>query len=245
MKTLAAYGCSHTNTAHGTPWPDFLAEKLGMNLYRRSSPGGNVGNHLDKLNVDLQNEDIDLIVLQLSQFFRLTLGFSFHDDYFDDDYQSGFNFRDVGYYTYSGNDDDKLMESNLNYKFPKGCTGITRFIAGEIVSSKWMRQFAQQQLYTFIALCKSFNKKLFIFSWDEPLTGKYVPKGGAPYVWEEWEHMLKGDNIGYINQSLNGYEGWFKEKGIEAIPNDGHYGTEAHKRFVDELLYSSISKFYI
>lgn len=230
-KTIAAYGCSNTGTAYGTPWAEFLAEKLNHKLILRSSPGANVGMHLEKLNYDLKNSDIDLVVLQLSSWFRLTLGLA-HWDYREDEYLStedGFRFQDIGFYTFGGQDDDhNFKEWDIK---GDGISGIHQFMTYNVQASSWMKRFANQQLYTFISLCKQYNKKLFIYPWYEFLINEYV----VP----EWSHMLEG--VGYVNQHA---EDWFKKNKIDCIPNDGHFGTEAHRRLVDEFLYDKIKTFY-
>lgn len=244
MSKLAAYGCSHTGTYFGTPWAEFLAEKMDMELFLRSSPGGNVGNHLDKLNVDLQNEDIDLIVLQLSQYFRLTLGFKHHENRVPlNPHEDGFTFGNLGYYTFAADSDDSVFSSNLRFELPKYAKGIHRFIAENIVTSNWMREFAMQQLYTFVSLCREYDKPVYIFSWDEPMTNDPRYKKGSYINNDRWLHILDYNKLSYLNQSLNGYEGWFKKNDIKPLP-DGHYGTEAHKAFVDEVLYDRVKDFY-
>jgi hypothetical protein len=236
MKVLAAYGCSHSGTGYGDSWNKILAERMGMKHYRRSAPGSNLGQHLDKLNYDLQNEQIDLVVLQLSQFFRLTLGMSELED-MDHEYrptEDGFRFGNTGAFTYAGAEDDEVFDQCFGLKLSDEYKGIQKFFARYILPTTWMRRFCNQQLYTFISLCKQYNKPLYIFSWYEPIK--------ARYVMPEWHHMLEG--VGFWEQSTDGYEGWFHENKIPCVPNDGHYSTSAHQRLVDEVLYDKVNTFY-
>ena len=228
-KILAAYGCSNSGTSYGTSWPEFLSGKLGYKLYRRSAPGANVGMHLEKLNYDLQNEKIDLVVLQLSSYERLTLGLAHFDNEEHLEYPSedGNRFKNIGCYTYGcQTDDDNFRDFDIKSKDSKE---IHQFMFYDIQASNWMKPFANQQLYTFISLCKQYNKKLFIFSWFQDV---------EDYILPEWRHML--DGVGFINKEA---EGWFNENGIDCIPNDGHYDTNAHERLTNEFLFDPIYKY--
>lgn len=246
--TLAVYGCSHSTDHYGVPYGHFLAEKLGMNLHLRAASGGNVGNHLEKLNFDLQNEKIDVVLLQLSQYFRWTTGFRHFDDknwqWEQDKTGNGARFKHIGMYTWRMRDEDFPIDSPLmdHFKPDYPVSGMHKFVTHEIVTSNWMRYQACYDLFVFSSLCKKFNKPLFVFSWDYPLNAKennnftYEDHG---YLVPEWEHLLK--DFGFIEQPVVNKGGFFTVKGFKTKEGDlTHYGTDANEALAIDFIYPKL-----
>ena len=73
-KKLAAIGDSFSSTDYGLSWPDLVADKLGCELVRASSPGAGNSFYVEKLHDCVQDPAVDLVVVQLTEPSRAVIG---------------------------------------------------------------------------------------------------------------------------------------------------------------------------
>jgi hypothetical protein len=226
MKTLLALGCSNTSDSWGKSWPDLLSEKLNYNLIRASSNGAGSSFFIEKLNFILQNDQVDYVVVQLSEPSRIVLGMkSFENN--NKSYTDGCSFNGIGCYTWNAWEND-----NNILKITKEKHQLDKFWLREVSISKWVNYKICQDICVMQYICDSFNKPVVFFSWFVNFDKLFVPE----YMW------LK-TKINYISgHAVN----FFETNNISPDPKrDYHYNSEANKLMVEDWILPNIKGYFI
>jgi hypothetical protein len=223
---LLALGCSHSGISFGThSWPDYISSAFDYNLIRASSNGAGNSFYLEKLNYVLQNKDIDLVVIQLTEPSRVVLGLRSNERAIgseDKDLKSGDRFGDLGCYTWNAG----ANENNI-----KNLTGhdinIDKFFIPYVMTSNWVNYKVQQDICTMQYICDSFNVPCIFWSWFVSIEDIFSQR----YDW------LKS-KVNYIDGCAENY---IQTSGIQSLP-DHHYDAEAHYKLCSGWLIPEISK---
>jgi hypothetical protein len=182
----------------------------------------------------LKNDNVDLVIIQLTDPTRIATGFVKHE--FSGDlknidntpqihhhYNNGVNFRDVGVYTWNCWDTDKYIQEAVGLD-----TRIQDVWLKQVMTSRWVDYKVMQDVYLMHSLGTKFNKKIVFWSWFFDFDSLFVDA----YSW------LK-DEILYVPKHGTGI---MKEGNQECIPNDGHFRDEPHRYLVDTWLLPEIQK---
>jgi len=235
---VAVVGCSHSSFLFGRPYHDYL-DPDKYSVISSSSPGGGNEMFIDKLYHILSNNDIDVIVVQLTEPARLTQGIrDFNINYNkmslppNQMYHSDREFDDVLYYTFNIYDNNTYLSSLLNEDVK-----VDDFILKNISTTRYnLKVKIFHTLLSIIGLSKMFNTKLFVFSWfvefDELLKQK------------NRENHYQGilDNIDYVVDKC--VATYTHEKRIYGKPElDYHYSSDQHKDIFEGYFYPHFNKF--
>jgi hypothetical protein len=223
---LLTLGCSHSGISFGThSWADFISSAFDYNLIRASSNGAGNSFYLEKLNYVLQNNDINLVVIQLTDPSRVVLGLSSNEKSIgseENDLISDGQFGDLGCYTWNV----RANENNI-----KNLTGhvvnIDKFFIPYVMTSNWIDYKVQQDICTMQYMCDSFNVPCIFWSWFVSMEDIFNHR----YSW--------------LKSKVNYIDGWaedyMKTNNIASLP-DNHYGAEAHAKLCDGWLIPEISR---
>jgi len=227
-KNLATFGCSLSSDSWGTSWPDYISSALDCNLIRASSPGAGNGFYIEKLNHVIKHNNIDLVIIQLTEPSRVVLGLTSveqHGKMKNFKLNDSNSFGDLGTYTWN----TQMNEDNI-----KRITGhevvVDNFFIPEVSLSKWVDYKILQDICTMQYMCDSFNVPCIFWSWFVPFDKLFLPQ----YEW------LK-DRINYIDGCALDY---INNNHIQCIPNDGHYDSNGQAMICDGWLTPSIEKIY-
>jgi hypothetical protein len=226
-KTILCIGDSHSYTFYGKSWPDYLSEKLGYNLIRASSPGAGNSFYIEKLHAILKESKIDLVVIQLSEPSRITLGIQYFentDNTIGYDHPQAIN--DIGCYTFNAY---RNNENLRRYSLISNDSDIDEFWLRQVSVSKWVDYKVMQDLMTMQFLCDQFKVPVIFWSWFVPMEELFI----KPYEW------LK-DKINYTTGCAFHY---ILENKISIVtPDDHHLPPASHEILVDSWLLDKINK---
>lgn len=227
-KNLATLGCSHSSDIWGTSWPDYLASSLDYNLIRAASPGAGNGFYTEKLNHILQNNNIDLVVIQLTEPSRVVLGLTSAEQLSGTEINNlndPNSFGNLGGYTWN------VVSNESNIKRITGHTiVIDDFFYREVSTSKWVDYKLLHDICAMQYMCDSFNVPCIFWSWFCPMEEMFLPQ----YSWLE-------NKINYVNNCASTY---IKNNKIQCIIGDSHYDSNAHARLCDEWLVPAVKIIY-
>jgi hypothetical protein len=231
---LATIGCSHSSYYGGTSWPVPLAEELNSELTMAYSSGAGNEMNVHKLKLLLDKDAHDLLVVQLTDPLRFTIGLDFlscenaiKDNKVYREYLIGNQNtdEDVIHYTFNHNENVRNLERILGRRFHPD---VDKLIIKHVITSEY--NLNQKMLHTMLAmesLAKSYNVPIVFFAWTLDLN-QYIDKQG-------YKEAFKNFNIipGYIEEFARKHE-------IKCIahgqPAAGHYGTSGHQRFALEYV---------
>ena len=161
---ILCVGCSHSHTGWGKSWPDFLSTSLNKNLIRASSPGAGNSFFIEKINHAIQHNDIDLVVVQLTEPSRVVTGFSFYENKnYPDFYNDPNKINDLACYTWNVCDNEKNFRSMLNKN-----TSIDHIWISNVSLSKWTAYKVMQDIALIQYICFKFNIPVVFWSWFVP-----------------------------------------------------------------------------
>jgi len=218
-KTILAMGDSHSSTSYGESWPYFLATAWDMDLIRASSCGAGNSFYIEKLHYALSNNNVDVVVIQLTEPSRVVTGFSAFENKSQNNDVSlcdGHRINDIGCYTWN------IVNNQDNFaSFINETTKIDNVWVPQVAMSKWINYKVMQDIITLQYLCDSFNVPCIFWSWFVPMQDLFI----EPYQW-----LAK--KVNWIPD--NGYQ-WLQHNHIKPLPNF-HYVSADHSRLTLEWL---------
>ena len=221
-KNLLTLGCSHSHTAWGKSWPDFLSEQLDCNLIRGSSPGAGNGFFIEKMHHAVKNMEIDLAVIQLTDPTRVVLGFKNNENLNGGNIElsSSGTVGDLGCYTWNCMDN----ETNLKRMLGKSVS-IDHIWFEQITYSKWIDYKVMQDIIVMKYLCDEFKIPCVFWSWFVPMEELFIPQ----YSW-------LSSKIKKVNGCARNH---IMKNNIKCL-DDGHYDTQAQERLFNGWLWPNI-----
>lgn len=226
LKKFGAVGCSHTSRGYGEPWPIHLSRLINAEPIIASSSGAGNYMMIDKVK-SLCNQDIDIIIVQLTQPTRVTLGMSSYDqggphtDH-NDELCDGHYHNGVGYYTWGLQNEKYFRQLDYNLK-------IDKFWVNEIMTSNWMRLHVGHNILTVKHICEYYNIPVVFFSWFEDFYN-VIPSHYHELI--TTANLIPGCVMDHV-----------KSEQIPSLP-DGHYGTDAQKRIVEDWLFERLQPMF-
>ena len=225
---FGAVGCSHTSVAYGDSWPIHLAKEIDATPLIASSSGAGNSMFIEKVR-KLSEQELKLIVVQVTEPTRITTGLAHYEDgshtsKFNDEYNDGGKFENIGYYTWNSFSNDPLFK-DLGYD-----TKIDKFWQREVINSNWCYINTVHSILCMKYICESKNIPVIFFSWFMPFE-EIIP--------EQYKWMYQK-----INLIPGCAENFLVMNKIKSLP-DNHYGTDAHQTLVTEWLSRQIKDFML
>lgn len=226
IKKFGAVGCSHTSRDYGEPWPVHLSRLINAEPIIASSNGAGNYMMIDKVR-SLCEQDADMMIVQLTQPTRITLGMSSYDqggphtDH-NDKLCDGHYHNGVGYYTWGLQNEKYFKQLDYNLK-------IDKFWVNEVMSSNWLNLNNCHNILTSKYICDHYNIPIIFFSWFEDFH-KLMPS--------RYDELIK--TVSLIPGCVMDY---VKTAQIQSLP-DGHYGTESQKKIVEDWLFGRLQPMF-
>ena len=152
----------------------------------------------------IQHNDIDLVVVQLTEPSRVVTGFSFYENKnYPDFYNDPNKINDLACYTWNVCDNEKNFRSMLNKN-----TSIDHIWIPNVSLSKWTAYKVMQDIALIQYICFKFNIPVVFWSWFVPMEELFLPM----YDWVK-------ENIKYVPGCG---QNWLNQNKVPCIPNDGH-----------------------
>lgn len=225
---IATIGCSHSSYFAGIPWPIPLAEKLGGEVKMAYSAGAGNEMNIQKLNHLLNENKLDLVIVQLTDPYRLVLGIdykSFNADLYYDDLTGTHNIKDVTYYTFNHTKNVDNLEKHLKKSFHND---VDNLIINHIITSEY--NLYHKVVHTICAmesLARVYNTPIVFFSWCVDMEKLFNENG--------YSKVLENFNIipSYVEEfaANNGLR-----RTPPGHPGGGHYATEEQVRIANEYV---------
>lgn len=227
---IATFGCSHTSYMAGTPWPIPLAESIGCELIESYSPGSGNEINIAKVNQVLDECNPNLLIVQLTDPNRLTLGLDYasaHDKvrfvtkpkYIGDNHV-----EDVIYYTFNHTNNIDNLQNLLGEKFHKD---IDKLIINHIITSE--HNLYHKVVHTMLAMeniARSYNTPIVFFSWSVDMHD-IIKKNG---------YSKATKNLNIIPDYIESFVSRRKLKPVSEGFALGHHGSENHKIIANEYV---------
>lgn len=214
---IGVQGCSHSSDTYGHPWHYYLGEKYKAEIkYGASSGSGNEIN-IEKVKMLINRyPDMEVFIVQLTDPTRFDFGID------NIDYEWEFRDKELGNLRHHtirlNNDDSELKKHFINdYK-------IHDFFINHVLISDLNHKY--KIFHTMMSIqhiCDFYNVKLIFISWFIDLQSLAAEIGYLDIL--KKMNVLKGSVTNFIDKNK-----------IEGIPNNGHYGSEAHKKIFDEYI---------
>ena len=225
---FGAVGCSHTSLSYGDSWPIHLGKEIKATPSIASSSGAGNSMFIEKVR-NLSDQDVQLMVVQVTEPTRITTGLTHFEDQsqtseFNDEYNDGGKFEDIGYYTWNSFSNDPLFK-DLGYD-----TKIDKFWQREIITSKWCYVNTVHSMLAMQYICESKKIPIIFFSWFLPFD-QIIPE---QYNWM-YTKMKLIPGCAETFMTMNN---------IRPLP-DNHYGSIAHQKFTTEWLSRQIKDFML
>jgi len=226
---LITAGCSNSSTYAGSPWTEYLVENFNINSNNHTSLfslGSGIGTYVDRVITTVKQYTNSLVVVQITDINRLTLGLSVLDDLYDHN-NDQLSFNGIGTYTWShtGNKNwenfQNLLYGRITAKQLKEI-GISRdacdFISNQLVLSNFTTRLSLIYLLALKYACEQCNSTLMVFPWFQDWSVLWkdstYPNTGFNFIEESADSFLQKHGYSYV------------EEGIE---RGGHYGSQAHE----------------
>lgn len=223
---IGVQGCSHSSDTYGHPWHYYLGEKYGADIkYGASSGSGNEIN-IEKVKMLINRyPDMKIFILQLTDPTRFDFGID------NVDHEWEYRDKELGNLRHHtirlNNYDDELKKHFTNdYR-------IHDFFKNHVLTSDLNQKY--KIFHTMMSMqyiCDFYGVKLIFMSWFIDL-------------------QILTNEIGYhdILNKMNVLDGsvsnFIRENNIQGITNNGHYGSEEHKRIFDEYINPQLKKYNI
>lgn len=240
--SLVVAGCSNSSHVFGKPWSYFLKNHFGIDsdhFIDLAAAGAGISNYVDRVIRELPHRAGSLVVVQITDTRRLSLGLSILDRQ-SNTTPTGVSYRGVGNYSwaYTGEQNWDNFSRNLNgciSSYELESMGITPevcdFISKQIVMSDYTPRYSLMSLLALKAACDMTDSTLLLFPW-----------------FQDWEGVWSGaidypkDKFNYINQ---GADEFLLGKGFNYVETGhvrgGHYGSEAQEVLFNEYLLPVLS----
>ena len=241
---LITAGCSNSSRVFGTPWSDFLMQRLDVpsdNFMTLAAAGAGVGNYADRVMSVLANRTKSLVIVQVTDLRRLTLGLRILDG--DREQPSeGLWFNKVGTYTWAY--EGEKNHFNFSNKLHGGITdneltsmNISRetcdFISKEIVMSDYTLRTSLMSLYALKQACDMTDSYLLLFPWFQNWNQMWAyveyPYNKFSYIEQSADSFLYKRNFPYVEKDCK---------------RGGHYGSEAHRVLCDEYIIPKLKSLF-
>lgn len=239
---LIVAGCSNSSYVFGKPWSFYLKNHFHIDdehFLDLHAAGAGVSNYVDRVMRELPCRTGSLVIVQITDTRRLSLGLSILDGDTNTS-PTGVSFKGVGNYSwaYTGEQNWGNFSRNLNgcissYELetlnitPETCD----FISKQIVMSDYTPRYSLMSLFALKAACDMTDSTLLLFPWFQDWNGLW---SGAP------DYPSKKFN--YIEQ---GADEFLRNKGFNYVePNHkkgGHYDSDAHETLCYEYLLPVLS----
>ena len=224
------FGCSHSSSAWGKTWAHYLGEYLGAPpLLDGSGQGASNEFALIKLLTSIEEHNPDLIVWQLTEYSRLTLGI---DGYIPGPKQvfkwnDPFIFDKAYYYTFNVVTNLINLENHLKQNFSE----LDNFFIKHCITSTYNQQIKPfQTILTAQAACKLRGIKILFFRWwEQPIVENKVNIAISKQI--DWEDVMPE----YVWQWCEQTKGRAWIKAHDKL-GDYHLDSEAHETIAKELI---------
>jgi hypothetical protein len=223
---IGVQGCSHSSDTYGHPWHHYLGEKYGADIkYGASSGSGNEIN-IEKVKMLINRyPDMKIFILQLTDPTRFDFGID------NIDYEWEYRDKELGNLRHHtirlNNNDDELKKHFINdYR-------IHDFFKNHVLASGLNQKY--KIFHTMMSIqhiCDFYGIKLIFMSWfvDLQLLANEINYGDVL----DKMNVLDGSVVNFIHKN-----------NIQGIPNNGHYGSEEHKRIFDEYINPQLSNWIL
>jgi len=224
---LATIGCSHSSYYAGLPWPIPLAQITDCELKMAYSAGA--GNEINVLKIHelLDKHNPDLIIVQLTDPNRFTVGLDYQSSYKsfpNEDLTGPFNHKDTNFYTFNHTENIENLQRMVGKKFH---SDLDDFIINHVITSEYNLQ--HKIVATMLAmdnLAKIYNVPLVFFAWTIDIT-KHLHKHG-------YSRLI--DNFNIIPSFVEEFVSHHNLKRISTGITAGHHGTKNHIRIATEFV---------
>ena len=156
MNKILTLGDSHASDLWGVSWPKHFENITHSEVKNYCSPGAGNGMFIEKLHDGLKTFQPDYVIIQLTQYNRLTLG----DTANNLKQREGINFKGIGYYTWNiiGNEENILRNTGKK-------TTIDKYFIRNVITSAWMQYNFVQNIMNMQYLCDTFDTNCVFWSW--------------------------------------------------------------------------------
>jgi hypothetical protein len=187
-KKIACVGDSFSSVTYGLSWPDLLSQRLGAELCRASSPGAGMAFYVEKCHDLVQDPDVDLVVVQLTEPSRVVIGLRAWEEiqqgarphpipapssYLDPNHNN--IYKDIGCYTMNAHNNEQWLTPIIG----NSANGIDRFWLTQVAGTRFYDYQAVHSVLAIQALCQAWNKPLILFSWFVPADEFFI----SDYKW--------------------------------------------------------------
>lgn len=232
---IGCVGDSFSTSTWGLSWPDLVAQHLGADFVRACSSGAGNAFYVEKLHDIVKQPDIDLIIVQLTEPSRVTIGLRAWQDhtkkyrhawpgpknYFDPTHSNVY--KDIGCYTMNVHNNAQW----LNPWLPLSADKFDEFWLQQVAGTQFWNYQTLHNMLAMKALCDAYHKPVLWFSWFVAWDELFLPG----YEWFRDSLRLIPGVARDIGQSMN-----------LMYTSDGHYATEEYKQLVDAWLWPEIKK---
>lgn len=227
---VATFGCSHSSHMVGIPWPIPLAEYIGCDVIVSNSPGAGNEMNVAKVNQVLDECKPNLLIVQLTDPNRLTLGLDYASSHNkvrfieNPKYIGDNHVKDVIYYTFNHTNNINNLENFLGKKFHKD---VDKLIINHIITSEY--NLYHKVVHTMLAMeniARSYNTPIVFFSWSVDICNIIKENG--------YSRATKHFNI--IPSFIEEFVLQRRLKPVTEGTGFGHHGSENHKIIAKEFI---------
>jgi len=214
---IGVQGCSHSSDTYGHPWHYYLGQEYGADIKFGASSGSGNEINVEKVKMLINRyPDMKTFILQLTDPSRLDFGIDNFD--FDWEYRDK-ELGDLRHYTIRLNNDDDELKKHFKDGYE-----VHNFFKNHVLTSDLNIKYKIfHTLMSIQYICNFYEVKIIFISWfvDLQLLAKEIGYGDIL----DKMNLLKGSVNDFIN-----------DNNIKGIPDNGHYGSEEHKRIFEEYI---------
>lgn len=225
-------GCSHSSYNWGNPWHYYMAKEFKADVISTCSPGAGNEMNFEKMRYIIETYNPDYFIFQLSDPSRLVMGINNwvyeHEgnrnqmlpnlNLYEQMTHSQF-FKDLCFYTFNAHENEKNLEKIFEKKLP-----VDDFMINHVITSTYNIEYKVFMTMCAIKfICDFYGIPLIFFSWFVDIN-ELSKKSGYTNILEKM-NIVPGCVIDFINDNK-----------LEAIPGDGHYGSDEHRKIYQEYL---------
>lgn len=232
---IGCVGDSFSTSTWGLSWPDLISQRLGADFVRACSSGAGNAFYVEKLHDIVKDPIVDLVIIQLTEPSRVTIGLhAWQDqtkdynhpcprpkDYLDPTHSNVY--KDIGCYTMNIHGNAQWLDSWL----PISAEEFDKFYLRQVAGTQFYNYQTLHNMLAMKALCDAHNKSVIWFSWFVDWNNLFLPG----YEWFRNSLRLVSGVGRDIGQAMN-----------LKYTSDGHYATEEYKQLVDAWLWPEIKK---